>query len=299
MRDARGRPLALALGGALLFFAVGCGGGGDDSSSSSDKSAPDASFDAAAQRFLDSYVHDDGRVQRVDQGGDTVGEGQAYGMLIAAAIGDEQRFDPIWDWTKDNIQRPDGLISFLWRDGKVEDPEAASDADVDAARALLVASCRFKQPGYKQEALDLGKAILDNETADVPGLAGARRRPVGPQGPDHAQPELLLAGHVRGAGRGDRRRPVGQPLGERAIGHRPADAERGPPAARLGGHREGQARADRRARPDRRRGASASTPRARSCASPRTPTRPGSGSPPGRGPPSRARSPPTSRSSTT
>ena len=117
----------------------------------------------------------DGRVQRLDQGGDTVGEGQAYGMLIAVAIGDEERFDSIWGWTKDNIRRPDGLLSFLWKDGKVADPEAATDADVDAARALLVASCRFKRPGYKQEALDLGKAILDNETAYVPGLAGARR----------------------------------------------------------------------------------------------------------------------------
>jgi endoglucanase len=123
-------------------------------------------------------------VQRLDQGGDTVGEGQAYGMLIAVAIGDQQRFDSIWNWAKDNIRRPDGLLSFLWKDGKVADPEAASDADVDAARALLVASCRFKKPGYKQEALDLGKAILDNETADFQGspvlVAGpwARKDPI-------------------------------------------------------------------------------------------------------------------------
>ena len=43
----------------------------------------------AAQRFLRRYVMPDGRVSRIDQGGDTVGEGQAYGMLMAAAIGDE------------------------------------------------------------------------------------------------------------------------------------------------------------------------------------------------------------------
>ena len=92
------------------------------------------------------YVTRDGRVVRRDQGGDTVGEGQAYGMLLAAAIGDQRRFDTIWTWTKKNLRRPDGLISFLWRDGHVVDPQAASDADLDATRALLVASCRFNHP---------------------------------------------------------------------------------------------------------------------------------------------------------
>ena len=52
---------------------------------------------------------------RIDQGGDTVSEGQAYGMLLAAAIGDSQRFDAIWEWTQDNLRRPDGLFAFLWQ----------------------------------------------------------------------------------------------------------------------------------------------------------------------------------------
>jgi len=34
---------------------------------------------AAAESFLDRYVEPDGRVVRLDQGGDTVSEGQAYG----------------------------------------------------------------------------------------------------------------------------------------------------------------------------------------------------------------------------
>ena len=109
-------------------------------------SKPQKKAESAGQRFLDRYVTSDGRVSRLDQGGDTVGEGQAYGMLMAAAIGDSQRFDAIWGWTKSNLRRPDGLISFLWRDGHVQDPQAASDADVDAGRALLVGSCRFHRP---------------------------------------------------------------------------------------------------------------------------------------------------------
>jgi endoglucanase len=156
----------VAVLGAVAVGLVACGGDDSGGGGSGDKGG---SPDDAAKRFLDRYVQPDGRVSRIDEGGDTVGEGQAYGMLIAAASGDSQRFDSIWNWTKANIRRPDGLISFKWRDGKVEDPEAASDADIDAARALLVASCRFNQPEKRQEALDLGKAILDKETSESEG----------------------------------------------------------------------------------------------------------------------------------
>ena len=156
----------------------------------------------------------------IDQGGDTVGEGQAYGMLMAAAIGDSRRFDTIWDWTQNNLQRPDGLISFLWRDGHVVDPQAASDADLDASRALLVAACRFHRPALRQEALALG----ERDHADrgrlsvVPGPPGADGRSVG----DHA-----AAGHGRTPATSrpprslplraaSKRPPLGRPGGELA-----------------------------------------------------------------------------------
>jgi endo-1,4-beta-D-glucanase Y len=181
--------LALALVGGVAFLVVGCGGGSDSDSSGEGKSgggsASGDAVESSANAFLDKYVAEDGRVRRIDQGDDTVGEGQAYGMLLAAAIGDEDRFDSIWGWTKDNLVRPDGLISFLWANGKVTDPEPASDADVDAARALLVASCRFKRPELKDEALKLAAAILAQETADFQGspvlVAGpwaAKRNPI-------------------------------------------------------------------------------------------------------------------------
>jgi endoglucanase len=161
--------VALALAGCAVFFAGACGGDDSSDDRSTTRTTADRPADAAAERFLDRYVTSDGRVQRIDEGGDTVGEGQAYGMLLAAAIGDEERFDAIWNWTKDNLLRPDGLISFLWRDGRVEDPEAASDADVDAARALLVAACRFDRPALRREALELGQTILTNETTSFQG----------------------------------------------------------------------------------------------------------------------------------
>jgi endoglucanase len=160
---------AVALAGLALWLLTGCGSASSVSSSTVGRIglSPDARATASARRFLKVYVKPDGRVFRPDQGGDTVGEGQAYGMLMAAAIGDARRFEQIWDWTKRNIQRPDGLISFLWKDGKVVDPQAASDADLDAARALLVASCRFHRPAYKREALALGAAIMRIEVGSA------------------------------------------------------------------------------------------------------------------------------------
>jgi endoglucanase len=206
--------LALALVAGAAFFVLGCGGGSDSSDSSgsgeSKSGGGGGSGDAVertANAFLDKYVAEDGRVRRIDQGDDTVGEGQAYGMLLAVAAGDSDRFDSIWGWTKDNLVRPDGLISFLWANGKVTDPEPASDADVDAARALLVASCRFDRPELKDEALELGRAILAHETGDFQGspvlVAGpwaAKRNPIVVNPSYFAPAAFALLGNESGDG---------------------------------------------------------------------------------------------------
>lgn len=131
----------------------------------------------AAKRFLNRYVMPDGRVVRIDQGGDTVSEGQAYGMLLAAAIEDAKRFNAIWTWTQDNLRRPDGLFAFHWQNGHVVNSQAASDADLDVSRALLVAACRFHQPTLRAQAVALGNAILHVEVTSFQG------RPVLTAGP--------------------------------------------------------------------------------------------------------------------
>jgi endo-1,4-beta-D-glucanase Y len=180
VRDVAVLVVVVALGGTAVWFLTGCGGQGSAQSSTTQSQSQSRSQDravAAARYFLDHYVTPDGRVVRIDQGGDTVGEGQAYGMLLAAAIGDSHRFDTIWAWTQNNLRRPDGLISFLWRNGHVVDPQAASDADLDASRALLVAACRFHRPALRQQAIQLGNAIL---TAEVASFQGAPVLTAGP-----------------------------------------------------------------------------------------------------------------------
>lgn len=152
---------------ALLLCALGvclaaCGGSSSKAASGpvADKPAIDA-----ANAFLRTYTVDGGRIQRSDQGGDTVGEGQAYGLLAAAAVGDEQRFDAIWTWTEQHMLNRLGLLAFHWVDGRVVDATAASDADLDAARALLVASCRFGRSDLRDAAIRIGRAVLAHETA--------------------------------------------------------------------------------------------------------------------------------------
>ncbi len=121
----------------------------------------------AGRDFLDRYVERDGRVIRRDEGGDVVSEGQAYGMLIAVAVGDKTRFENIWGWTKTNLRRPDGLLSWRWADGQVTDANSASDADLDAARALLLAGNRFGDRTLTDEGRTLGDQILRLETVEA------------------------------------------------------------------------------------------------------------------------------------
>jgi endoglucanase len=122
--------------------------------------------------FLDRYVAEDGRVVRHDQGGDTVSEGQAYAMLLAVAERDEARFDRVWAWTRAHLRRPDGLLAWHWQDGRVTDQQAATDADLDAARALMLAAKRFDVPRYAQDGRELGRAVSEHETVQGVLVAG-------------------------------------------------------------------------------------------------------------------------------
>ncbi len=161
------RGIALLLC-ALASSLAGCGGAGSTRSASGGGDPKGAIV--ASRAFLQRYVLPDGRVTRIDQGGDTVSEGQAYAMLVAAAIGDQARFDTVWSWTQHNLEQPDGLFAYHWAAGHVVDAQPASDADLDTARALLVAACRFHRPELRGAAIRLGQTILAHETARAGSL---------------------------------------------------------------------------------------------------------------------------------
>ena len=171
---------AVAVGATLVASALGAPSGAAEP----DGADPISEARASAQRFLDEYVTDEGRVARRDQGDDTVSEGQAYALLLAAALGDHEHFAPVWEWTSVNLQRPDGLLAWHWSEGRVVDSEPAADADLDTARALLLAADRFGDADYRTEGVRIGNAVLTLETVgtdDGPVLVAgpwARRPPV-------------------------------------------------------------------------------------------------------------------------
>ena len=121
----------------------------------------------AASDFLTTYVQPDGRVARLDQGGDTVSEGQAYAMLLAVSIADEDRFRSVWAWTASHLQRADGLLAWRWSDGDVVDDGAATDADLLTAWALGLAGTRFGDDALTREAKRVADSVLTLETVSL------------------------------------------------------------------------------------------------------------------------------------
>ncbi|MGH3275177.1 MAG: glycosyl hydrolase family 8 [Streptosporangiaceae bacterium] len=111
----------------------------------------------------------DGRVVRLDQGGDTVSEGQAYGMLLAEVVGDNVLFDRIWKWTREHLQLSNGLFAFHANAaGRVIGDGPASDADLLIAWALL----RYRGPSAPARHFDgyrVADAILAHEVVSGPG----------------------------------------------------------------------------------------------------------------------------------
>ncbi|BDZ49929.1 hypothetical protein GCM10025867_21700 [Frondihabitans sucicola] len=176
---ASGVVLAVLVTAGIATLAVGglpSGSSAETPSTSSATTTAGATSPRSAttigKAFLSDYVDHDGadagRVIRRDQGGDTVSEGQAYGLLVAAGVGDRKTFAEIWSWTKTNLERPDGLLAWRWDKGKVVDDMPASDADLDTARALVLAGKTFDDPAYTAAGSTLGGHILDHLTEETP-----------------------------------------------------------------------------------------------------------------------------------
>jgi len=179
----------------------------DASTAPTPTAVPEGTAAELADRFLADWV-EDGRVIRRDQGGDTVSEGQAYGLLIALIAEDEQSFDRIWRWTEEELLLDSGMLAWDWEDGAVVDDEPATDADLDAARALVIAGERFAQPEYTEAGLALADAILEQSTAEtalgrvlLPGPWAADRTPYA-YNPSYASPAAFT---VLGEASGDPR----------------------------------------------------------------------------------------------
>jgi len=155
--------MVLIASAGLAVVMAGCGAGGQQQE---------------AARFLETYARPDGRVVRLDQGRDTVSEGQAYGMLLAQASGNTAAFRRIWTWTQRHLQLSNYLFAFHANAaGHVISTEPASDADLLIAWALL----RYSGPdaaALHRNGRQVADAILAHEVS-----MGQDRIPVLTAGP--------------------------------------------------------------------------------------------------------------------
>jgi endo-1,4-beta-D-glucanase Y len=101
------------------------------------------------------------RVQRPENGNDTVSEGIAYGMLMAVYMADKATFDGLWAYAKAR-RNGNGLMNWHYdANGGQVGNGAATDADEDMGFALVMADKQWG--GYSGDANALIAAILAKE----------------------------------------------------------------------------------------------------------------------------------------
>jgi endo-1,4-beta-D-glucanase Y len=89
-------------------------------------------------------------------------EGIAYGMLLAVGIGDHTTFDGLWSYYESH-RNGNGVMNWRYAPcGGLTGDNGASDADLDAAMALILANERWG--GYDADAGALVSAIAEHET---------------------------------------------------------------------------------------------------------------------------------------
>lgn len=134
------------------------------------------SWTAYRKRFIQA----DGRVIDWEATGRSTSEGQAYAMLRAVMVNDPETFAIVLRWSETNLQRRDKAkkpIDSLWawqwgRDAngnwEVLDANVASDADIDAITALILASRRWQRPDYLTLARTKLKDLWTHATITFP-----------------------------------------------------------------------------------------------------------------------------------
>ncbi|HBB33564.1 MAG TPA: glycosyl hydrolase [Cyanobacteria bacterium UBA8803] len=131
--------------------------------------------------YRKQFIQEDGRVIDYQASDRSTSEGQAYAMLRAVIVNDPNTFDLTLTWAEDNLHRlsakgepTDQLWVWLW--GKQPDGtwgpidrNFASDADIDAITALILAARRWNRPEYLDLARLKLRDLWEFSTFEVPG----------------------------------------------------------------------------------------------------------------------------------
>jgi endoglucanase len=128
------------------------------------------SWAAYRQRFIQS----DGRIIDREDTDRSISEGQAYALLRAALSDDPGTFERVLQWSENNLKRPTDSL-WAWKWGKAAngnwntiDANFASDADIDAITALILAARRWQRPQYLALARTKLKDLWDQATVVIP-----------------------------------------------------------------------------------------------------------------------------------
>jgi len=113
--------------------------------------------------WRNQYLDFSGRVVDGPQERASHSEGQGYGMMLAAEIGDDLAFQRMAEWTQNNLAiRSDKLLAWRWlpdRPERVPDRNNASDGDLFHAWALLRGGEIFAEPLYTERAILIARDI--------------------------------------------------------------------------------------------------------------------------------------------
>jgi endo-1,4-beta-D-glucanase Y len=129
---------------------------------------------AAASEYQDWHAKyftdcEDGTACIAD-GGRCVSEGIGYGMLAAVSADDQATFDKLWAYYL-KYSNANGVMDWNIAacNGTVNNGGGTSDAELDAAYALLQAQWRWGSANYGADATTLITAVKDHETDTCSG----------------------------------------------------------------------------------------------------------------------------------
>lgn len=128
------------------------------------------------EKFKVLFVNRDGRVINYSQNAVTTSDAQAFALLRSVWIDDKTTFDAVWQWTRVNLQHhTDSLFGWEWGENidgtygfiKGGGEKNHTSADANIALALLLASARWKDPSYKEQAKPIIISIWQHDTVMI------------------------------------------------------------------------------------------------------------------------------------
>jgi len=124
------------------------------------------------QAWRDTYLDFGGRVIDGPQRAASHSEGQGYGMVLAAKMGDGDAFRRMAEWTDANLAiRADNLLAWRWLPDtpeRVPDLNNASDGDLFYAWALLLGAEKFGTAAWRERARGIAADLVEKCVAPRP-----------------------------------------------------------------------------------------------------------------------------------